>query len=352
MLQWMGFRPTGDRSLQILSRLGTWTAACLCSVAATSSLSAAEPAKWKVRPVDWTRERPVIQKAQEIPLEFPADAVETGQSQESKTPKVANPEPLDFSFSNFGWRKSELPMVRPELPSAQRSAASRYFDGAGQTLVASNPSITLTDFLAEEAVAPVLAVDEKLLPPAPDSREATSPAPIPAGDTGVPGMNDDIFRPISQIQPYYTYSPTGKKPYEYLCPQPDSIPENERARCPEFFQLPAGGSLDRHFAMVDYQFFATDLKHKPLYFEDVALERYGQQWPCGIQPFVSIAKFGVQGIGLPYQMAIDPVWRDIYPLGYYRPGDNAPELIPQIPFNLKAAAAAGGVYTGLIFLIP
>lgn len=245
-------------------------------------------------------------------------------------------------------------MVRAELPSTQRSAASRYFDGPQAKVAAVTPPITLTDYLEDGAEAPVLAIDEKLLPPAPAAEEKSimAPAPIPAGDAGIPGMEDNVFRPISQIQPYYTYSPTGNKPYEYLCPQPSSTPEDQRARCPEFLPLPAGGSLDRHFAVVDYQFFATDLKHKPLYFEDVALERYGQQWPCGLQPFVSIAKFGVQGIGLPYQMAIDPVWRDIYPLGYYRPGDNAPELVPTVPFNLKAAATAGGVYTGLIFLIP
>lgn len=261
--------------------------------------------------------------------------------------------PLDMPLSDFGRGRVSPVESRIQTPAIVKSVPSPYFESAESPRPAIAPMMTLTDFL--EAVPPVEPVLDKpvapsLLPPEPIAEVALLDAP---GEVAiVPGMDDTVFRPISQIQPYYAYSPTGKNPGEYLCPQPSSIPEDQRARCPEIQPLPPSGTTQRHFALVDYQWCPTNLHHKPLYFEDVALERYGQQYPYGIQPFVSIGKFGVQGIGLPYQIALDPLWRDIYVLGYYRPGDNAPELLYQVPFNMKAAAAAGGAYTGLLFLFP
>jgi hypothetical protein len=161
-----------------------------------------------------------------------------------------------------------------------------------------------------------------------------------------------VFRPITKIQPFYSYSPTGKHPGEYQCPQPGSLPEKDRARCPDIRALPTVGSVERFFPLVNYNWLASNLHHKPLYFQDVPLERYGHKFPYGLQPFVSLGRFGVQLIGIPYQMAMDPICEDVYALGLYRPGDCAPKLFYQIPYNFKAAAAAGGVYAGLIFLIP
>jgi hypothetical protein len=191
------------------------------------------------------------------------------------------------------------------------------------------------------------------LPPAP----VLPPAPDPIADRIAPQADDLaaerdlVFRPITQIQPFYNYSPTGKEPGEYRCPRSGGT-EKDPGRCPGIRPLPAVGSTERFFPLVNYNWLASNLHHKPLYFEDIPLERYGHKFPYGLQPFVSVGRFGVQLIGIPYQMALDPVCEDVYALGYYRPGDCAPKLFYQIPYNLKAAAAAGGVYAGLIFLIP
>ncbi|WP_437194380.1 hypothetical protein [Planctomicrobium sp. SH527] len=165
-----------------------------------------------------------------------------------------------------------------------------------------------------------------------------------------------LFQSITKIQPYQRYSPTasadGKSAALYFCPLPAGTPEEQQQRCPEVLVLPKRGSLDRHFAVTSYHWVASDLHSKPLYFEDIALERYGQQYPVGVQPFVSIGRFGFQVLALPYKMAIDPVDRDIYALGHYRPGDCPPEIEYQIPLNAKAAITAAGVYTGIVFLVP
>jgi len=89
--------------------------------------------------------------------------------------------------------------------------------------------------------------------------------------------------------------------------------------------------------------------HMILYFQDPALERYGQSIEQGLgtrgryfsyplddpkqsnqrnqilQPFYSIGKFCFQVSTLPYKLVVDPPWEAEYDLGYYRPGDKIPK---------------------------
>ena len=62
-----------------------------------------------------------------------------------------------------------------------------------------------------------------------------------------------------------------------------------------------------------------------------------------------------QLLGLPYQMTIDPMWKKMYPLGYYRPGECAPKLHYQVPWNTRAAinqANANANLTVIDFNLP
>lgn len=108
----------------------------------------------------------------------------------------------------------------------------------------------------------------------------------------------------------------------------------------------------RVFADTVFAWHPSNFHHYPLYFEDVALERYGHTHHPLVQPFVSIGRFSGQLLMLPYQMTLDPVNKEVYALGYYRPGDCAPKLRYQVPWNGTAAAVEAGVLTGLFFLIP
>ena len=108
----------------------------------------------------------------------------------------------------------------------------------------------------------------------------------------------------------------------------------------------------RTFAESSYMWAASDLYYNPLYFEDVPLERYGHTNHPLLQPIVSIGKFSGQLALLPYQMTLDPIRKQVYPLGYYRPGEWHQPKLYQIPFNAEAAVVEGAVITGLIFLIP
>ncbi len=75
----------------------------------------------------------------------------------------------------------------------------------------------------------------------------------------------------------------------------------------------------------DFAWCAPDIRYQPLYFQDVAMERYGQT-PSNacVAGAVSAAHFFVSATTLPYQLLRDPPFGCDYPLGYCRPGNSAP----------------------------
>lgn len=148
-------------------------------------------------------------------------------------------------------------------------------------------------------------------------------------------------RKISDINPFYDrerdldmreYTVEKSKEFDYL--------------------LKTVSFTERSFPQINMCWEACDIFYHPLYFEDPALERYGHAHHPLVQPFASIARAGVQAAFLPYQMTIDPPWKEEYPLGYYRPGDCAPKLHYQVPLNAEAALVQAGFVTGLYFIIP
>ena len=208
-------------------------------------------------------------------------------------------------------------------------------------------------FLGEEAVVgPVVPIPgaatvggERIdLAQQPEPAPANPPAPVPPGPRPVEEPQDlPELRPLQEIRPYYDYFPIGSELYAAGGTGSKEPPEK---------LLPQEGSLDRVFGGTNFMWTASNLYHNPLYFEDPELERYGHDHGF-LQPAASIAKFGVQLVGLPYQMALDPPCSREYVLGWYRPNEVCtPKKKSRIPFNAKAAATAAGAYTGLIFIFP
>ncbi len=97
---------------------------------------------------------------------------------------------------------------------------------------------------------------------------------------------------------------------------------------------------------------ASGLCHKPLYFEQVNLERYGQDRGPLVQPVLSTAHFFTNVAFLPYKMAIHPPSECQYALGYYRPGNCAPWTAGPVPLSIRGAAAQAAVLGVAIPLIP
>ncbi len=84
---------------------------------------------------------------------------------------------------------------------------------------------------------------------------------------------------------------------------------------------------------------APNIRYQPLYFEQVALERYGQT-PCGYKEFVATAThFYTSAVMLPLHMRVTPPRSCDHPLGFCRPGSVNPYITEQFwygnPLRLK-----------------
>ncbi len=108
----------------------------------------------------------------------------------------------------------------------------------------------------------------------------------------------------------------------------------------------------RCFAPVTFTWTASQLCHKPLYFEDVQLERYGHMAGPWVQPFASAANFFLTFPILPYKMGLELPNECIYTLGYYRPGDCAPYLFDPLPISVRGLFFETGTWVGGCALLP
>jgi len=108
----------------------------------------------------------------------------------------------------------------------------------------------------------------------------------------------------------------------------------------------------RHWEPSKITWKASNLMHKPLYFEEVNLERYGHTAGPILQPVVSSAHFFANIAVLPYKMGVHLPNECQYALGYYRPGDCAPWITQPVPLSLRGALFQAGAVTGAVLLIP
>lgn len=133
---------------------------------------------------------------------------------------------------------------------------------------------------------------------------------------------------------------------------------DERCFVASWWKLPVECVVDdepfapRCFTPSTFTWRASALCNKPLYFEDVQLERYGHTVGPLLQPAASGAHFFINIATLPYRAAIHPPYECRYDLGYYRPGSCAPWLVPPVPVSLRGGLMQAGVVTGAAFLIP
>ena len=97
---------------------------------------------------------------------------------------------------------------------------------------------------------------------------------------------------------------------------------------------------------------ASAMCHKPLYFEDEQLERYGHSFTPCIEPFVSGAHFFATIPVLPYCMGVEPPNECIYALGHYRPGDCAPYMCNPVPLSCRGALFEAGAVVGIGAAFP
>lgn len=145
------------------------------------------------------------------------------------------------------------------------------------------------------------------------------------------------------------------------CPSPDDLKPLNKIKCdlkPETGEMPPECSLGnkqfvpRAWGQTTFTWTASAVCHKPLYFEEVQLERYGHTWGPIAQPLISAGHFFVTVPFLPYGMGLYPPNECIYTLGYYRPGSCAPYTLDPLPLSVRAGLMEAGAVAGLVFLLP
>ncbi len=97
---------------------------------------------------------------------------------------------------------------------------------------------------------------------------------------------------------------------------------------------------------------APEIWWRPLYFDNVPLERYGQTPMPRLQPALSGAEFFLMLPILPYKMTVEPPWSRKTNLGYYRPGSPMPCVGRRLPVQADAMLVEAASWVTLVFLLP
>lgn len=164
--------------------------------------------------------------------------------------------------------------------------------------------------------------------------------------------------PLKQLEESLATAPQAGA---FKCPSPKELKPIHKIGyqiTPEKGELPQECTLGedqfkpRMWQPITFTWKASGLCHKPLYFEETQLERYGHTVGCGLQPFVSAAHFFLTVPILPYEMGLYPPNECIYTLGYYRPGSCAPYILDPLPISVRAALFEATAITTGIIVIP
>jgi hypothetical protein len=278
----------------------------------------------------------------------------------------------DNSFDPFGNTPAEEPLptddgaIEPLDDSPlPESTLPEGDDPAPMTDTETLPADPIPDTTTEPAAeTPTLPADEEPAAPAADT-------PPPETEPYDPGASD-----IGTLAPQAPQDDQDDFPTNQL---PGDLCANGKYGCRQALQILQGDTLakvgpgialsgaegvnfpcvcpledeqyaGRAWGQTCFEWKASALCHKPLYFEEVGLERYGHA--VVLQPAVSAARFFATVPLLPYEMGMRPPWECVYPLGHYRPGSCAPYYIPPVPVSLRGGLMEAGVVTGLVYIIP
>ena len=281
---------------------------------------------------------------------------------ENDTTTTASERPLKRGV-RLRWR-SPKPEAQPaEVKSVSLSERKR--EAQPKPSLTSRSYASRADFVEGDAFDDPFADLEKILQaqaelPAQPADESDEPLDLP-GPEDVPPLEDDSTQrpglgPLEDVL-RDTFAQRGLSDY---CPSPDDLKRiyeitnditPEAGDFPEECPLDTGTFVPRHWGCTTYTWKASGLCHKPLYFEERSLERYGHSWGL-LQPWMSAAHFFGSAAVLPYSMGMNPPWECKYPLGYYRPGSCAPYLLYPVPISLRGGVTMGAFTTGMVFLIP
>jgi hypothetical protein len=216
------------------------------------------------------------------------------------------------------------------------------------------------DLLKVTIAAAVVLVGQAELAAAQDAGQPSLPGnTTPAADNDqaeeIPLPEYTLDRPMSELT--IQIEPTA--PSAARSAGEEKYPLVNRA--PEYFQtLQASEDVSEtrpQLGVRPFYWAAPGFYHRPLYFEQINVERYGHHVCCGpcsdcAQSAVCAAHFFASVPLLPYKMGADPCCERQYTLGHYRPGSCNPHQWHFVRPTRDGLACEAMMITGLIFLIP
>jgi len=283
---------------------------------------------------------------------------------------------VSYTTGEQGNKLKWLP-YRPAPGAANRQAAARQVvkrlaHSPAKPLLSNHEDPFSNPFGDAEAgpafLLPAVMVDEQVLQKPKPAMPLAKPPAKPRTDQ--PAAKDEkSARAESSTEPIPPRALVIARGGEIECPLPgdlkkiNEITNDVSAKAGEFpkectltdeiIQGQFFNGQDRSgWAPTTFTWKASGLCHKPLYFEEVHLERYGHSWGPYLQPVISGGHFFLTIPALPYLMGLNPPNECIYTLGYYRPGSCAPYLLDPLPISVRAGLAQAGVLTGMVYLIP
>ncbi|MGQ9505032.1 MAG: hypothetical protein ACUVQR_08975 [Thermogutta sp.] len=263
-------------------------------------------------------------------------------------------DPLQDPFGDMGRpNASRPPQALLPLPSFPQVGGQS--GGAGQLeIVPPPPPLTTQSKLGGPGLQPQGGAPQALGPqiqPTVENEKRKSPQELLEGLPPAPEDKRPMEEQLVQAPPLQPDEcpPFGRRRSiseitNDISAKPGKLP----TECP----LGDGEFAPRQWEPIVFTWKASGLCHKPLYFEQVAVERYGHNLGPILQHVAAGTHFFLTIPILPYKMGLNPPDECIYPLGYYRPGSCAPWILDPIPLSVRAALAEGGIWTGMAFLIP
>ncbi len=245
------------------------------------------------------------------------------------------------------------------VPAIGAPQQSTSVDGASSLADPFGDEPRFSQVTPPETLAPAESAAASPAPGGPPVGRVAQPLPLPEAD--MPSAADQMLQrePLPSLEDEFAAVPGGLRP----CPKPDEIQLKKIAEISYDISASKGNFPSecnmgeetyqpRAWPQTTFTWTASALCHKPTYFEDVQLERYGHSWGPYVQPLVSGAHFFLTVPMLPYKMGLYPPNECIYTLGYYRPGSCAPYMLDPLPLSVRAGLVQAGVWTGGAFLIP
>lgn len=232
--------------------------------------------------------------------------------------------PVQITVSTDGFR-----------PGPSQSA-ERYVGGSGQRTVLAIGEVQNAGHEVGRAVGHEVPQRPQ---PAPEVVPALESLPLPDTPTGAVGISPrSIGRVRTDIEPS-----AGKLP-----------PDEARRVFADGDEIQPHLRVHRLWQPMRYCWEASALCHRPLYFEEVNLERYGYTSPRLrlVQPALSGARFFATVPALPYLISARPPRECVSTLGHYRPGSCVPYRRHWPELRLIPASVEAATATGLVFLIP